>query len=253
MVSIGANDVKFSEVVKQCIVSEVTDPRPCHLSGTRSRVTKRLGTLPARYAALAMALAGMGVEPGRVHISEYFDPTVDDLGLPDLRCVLNAEQIGEYADYLADVAEVAGDAVKDPRFASVLKGVEFAGEAVSAALDGGLVTDDETAWARTSVVGWLNASVALAAQTNGWHFVGGIAAAFDRHGYCAEDSWVVRLGEEEGKEALKEPHVKEFDITGRPMRNWVLVGPEGVQDDEQLSAWIQRAVKFVGALPAKEK
>ena len=68
-----------------------------------------------------------------------------------------------------------------------------------------------------------------------------------------KDSLVVRLGEKEGEEALKEPHVKEFDITGKPMRNWVLVGPEGVQDDEQLSAWVQRAVKFVGGLPAKEK
>ncbi len=67
-----------------------------------------------------------------------------------------------------------------------------------------------------------------------------------------KESLVVRLGEEEGQEALKEPHVKEFDITGKPMRNWVLVGPEGIQNDEQLSAWIQRAVKFVGALPAKE-
>ena len=63
----------------------------------------------------------------------------------------------------------------------------------------------------------------------------------------------VFLGKDEGEEALKEPHVKEFDITGRPMRNWVLVGPEGVEDDERLSAWIRRAVKFVGALPAKEK
>ena len=67
-----------------------------------------------------------------------------------------------------------------------------------------------------------------------------------------KDSLVVRLGEE-GAEALREPHVKEFDITGRPMRNWVLVGPEAIQNDEQLSAWIGRAVKFVGALPAKEK
>ena len=68
-----------------------------------------------------------------------------------------------------------------------------------------------------------------------------------------KESLVVRLGEDEGEEALKEAHVKEFDITGRPMRGWVLVGPAGVQDAEQLSAWIQRAVKFVGAVPAKEK
>ena len=68
-----------------------------------------------------------------------------------------------------------------------------------------------------------------------------------------KDSLCVRLGPEQAEEALPEPHVKEFDITGRPMKGWVLVEAEGVQDDEQLSAWIRRAVKFVGALPAKEK
>ena len=68
-----------------------------------------------------------------------------------------------------------------------------------------------------------------------------------------KESLVVRLGPDEGEEALKEPHVKEFDITGRPMRNWVLVEPAGVEDDDQLAGWIGRAVKFVGSLPAKEK
>ena len=68
-----------------------------------------------------------------------------------------------------------------------------------------------------------------------------------------KESLVVRLGKDEGEEALREPHVKEFDITGRPMRNWVLVEPEGVEDDDQLSAWVQRAMKFVRTLPAKEK
>ena|SRR5579859_3115210 len=67
-----------------------------------------------------------------------------------------------------------------------------------------------------------------------------------------KDSLIVRLGEEDGEDALKEPHVKVFDITGRPMKNWVLVEPEGIEDDEQLKGWIQRAVKFVGKLPEKE-
>ena len=66
-----------------------------------------------------------------------------------------------------------------------------------------------------------------------------------------KDSLIVRLGPDEGDEALKELHVKEFDITGRPMKGWVLVEPEGVEDDDQLSDWIQRAVKFAGKLPAK--
>lgn len=66
-----------------------------------------------------------------------------------------------------------------------------------------------------------------------------------------KDALIARLGPEQGEEAMKEPHVREFDITGKPMRNWVLVGPDGVQDDEQLKAWIDRAMKFVRTLPKK--
>jgi TfoX/Sxy family transcriptional regulator of competence genes len=66
-----------------------------------------------------------------------------------------------------------------------------------------------------------------------------------------KDSLIVRLGPEDGDEALLEPHVKEFDITGRAMKGWVLVDPEGVEDDDSLSGWIQRAIKFVAKLPAK--
>src|SRR5271170_7436399 len=65
-----------------------------------------------------------------------------------------------------------------------------------------------------------------------------------------KDSLIVRLGQDQG-EALLEPHVKPFDITGKPMKNWVLVKPEGIKEDEQLTGWIQRAVKFVGKMPRK--
>jgi hypothetical protein len=53
-----------------------------------------------------------------------------------------------------------------------------------------------------------------------------------------KDSLIVRLGPEEGDEALREPHVREFNITGRPMKGWVLVAPEGIEDGEQLIGWI---------------
>jgi hypothetical protein len=66
-----------------------------------------------------------------------------------------------------------------------------------------------------------------------------------------KDSLIVRLGSDNYDDALLEPHVREFDITGRPMKGWVLVEPEGVEGDDQLAGWIQRAVKFVGNLPAK--
>lgn len=62
---------------------------------------------------------------------------------------------------------------------------------------------------------------------------------------------IVRLGPDQAEEALREPHVKEFDITGRAMKGWAMVGPDGVTDDASLKDWIQQAVKFVGKLPAK--
>jgi len=68
-----------------------------------------------------------------------------------------------------------------------------------------------------------------------------------------KDSLIVRLGPEEGEAALREPHVREFDITGRPMKGWLMVESEGLQGDDQLSGWIERATKFVRTLPAKEQ
>ena len=68
-----------------------------------------------------------------------------------------------------------------------------------------------------------------------------------------KNSLIVRVGPDGYEDALLEAHVKEFDITGRPMKGWVLVEPEGVEDDDQLKGWIQQAVKFVGKLAKKAK
>src|SRR6516164_3129520 len=66
-----------------------------------------------------------------------------------------------------------------------------------------------------------------------------------------KDSLIVRLGPDNYADALLEPHVREFDITGRAMKGWVLVEPEAVEDDDQLKGWIERALQFVKALPRK--
>jgi hypothetical protein len=45
--------------------------------------------------------------------------------------------------------------------------------------------------------------------------------------------------------------VRVFDLTGRPMKGWVLVAPGGVASDEGLRSWVGRGVEFAGSLPAK--
>jgi TfoX N-terminal domain len=66
-----------------------------------------------------------------------------------------------------------------------------------------------------------------------------------------KDSLIVRLHPSDGAEALLGPHVRDFDITGRPMKGWVMVDPEGLEEDSQLAGWIERANRFVQKLPAK--
>jgi hypothetical protein len=64
-------------------------------------------------------------------------------------------------------------------------------------------------------------------------------------------SLIVRLDPTEAASLLKQPHVAPFDITGRPMKGWLLVAADGLETDEQLAAWIERSKLFVRSLPAK--
>ena len=68
-----------------------------------------------------------------------------------------------------------------------------------------------------------------------------------------KDRLIARLGPDEGEAALREPHVRSFNITGRPMRNWVAVEPEGVEDDDQLKAWVERVANSSKSGWAKTK
>ena len=197
-VSIGANDVRFSDVVRECIKSRVSDPLPCNESGTGARLDQRLGDLPRRYEMLADALGAqhpeLAADPSRVFITEYFDPTTDSYGLANLRCIANAEDVAEIADYVATITGIALDlGLRFP----LLSALSEAADIVSRVFEGGLVTDAESRWANTEVVGKLNGAVRAGATANGWTYVGGIAARFRGHGYCAndDDRWVVTIGD----------------------------------------------------------
>ena len=62
---------------------------------------------------------------------------------------------------------------------------------------------------------------------------------------------IVRLAPEETDAVLKQANTRRFDLTGRPMKGWILVEPAGLRTDAQLGKWIAVAAKFAGALPAK--
>ena len=62
---------------------------------------------------------------------------------------------------------------------------------------------------------------------------------------------IVRIAPESSDAALKEPGARIFDITGRPMKGWLLVGGEGVNDPASLANWVRRGVEYASSLPKK--
>ncbi len=62
---------------------------------------------------------------------------------------------------------------------------------------------------------------------------------------------VVRLSDDESEAALKKAHVRPFDMTGRPMKGWIVVEPQGLATEKALQTWIDRSLAFAKSLPPK--
>jgi TfoX/Sxy family transcriptional regulator of competence genes len=62
---------------------------------------------------------------------------------------------------------------------------------------------------------------------------------------------IVRIDPEATEAALKEPGARFFDLTGRPMKGWLLVGAAGVKDQASLAKWVRRGADYASTLPKK--
>ena len=80
-------------------------------------------------------------------------------------------------------------------------------------------------------------------------------AAFMLQGNLAcgviDDGLIVRVPKEEYAAQLARPHVREMDYSGRPMRGWVVVGPETTADDASLRDWVAAGAARALSLPPK--
>ena len=65
------------------------------------------------------------------------------------------------------------------------------------------------------------------------------------------DDLIVRIAPAKTGAALKEPGARPFDITGRPMKGWLLVGPSGLEDPAALAKWVRGGVEYASSLPKK--
>jgi hypothetical protein len=66
-----------------------------------------------------------------------------------------------------------------------------------------------------------------------------------------QDNLMVRVGPEAYEALISEPHAREMDFTGKPMRGFVYVGPEGLESDVGLRRWIEHGLAYASSLPSK--
>ncbi len=76
---------------------------------------------------------------------------------------------------------------------------------------------------------------------------GGITFMVNGHMCCgvSGSNLVVRVAPESFAASLNLPHARPMDFTGRPMKGFLYVLPEGNREDSDLKAWTQRGLDFV--------
>jgi hypothetical protein len=82
---------------------------------------------------------------------------------------------------------------------------------------------------------------------------GGLAFLLDGNMACGVrgEELIVRLAADATDAALAEPGTRPFDLTGRPMKGWILVSAVGGAEDDDLRRWVDRGVTFATTLPPK--
>ena len=85
------------------------------------------------------------------------------------------------------------------------------------------------------------------------HMFGGVGFMLYGNMCCGvnQSNLIVRVGPDNYETSLSKDYVKEFDMTGRPMRGWVVVEPGGAAEAIDLKTWIGEGMSFARSLPPK--
>ena len=62
---------------------------------------------------------------------------------------------------------------------------------------------------------------------------------------------IVRVEPAKHADLLKRPHMRPFDLTGKPMKGWLVVEADGIKSALQLGKWVKEGVEFALTLPPK--
>ena len=82
---------------------------------------------------------------------------------------------------------------------------------------------------------------------------GGICFLINGNMACGvlDKELMLRLGKPGAAEALRHPHTREMDFTGRPLKSMVYVRREGLRSKVALEKWVRLAADCARSLPPK--
>ena len=83
---------------------------------------------------------------------------------------------------------------------------------------------------------------------------GGLAFMMNGNMFCGvlKSDLMLRLGPVASVAALKQPHTRLMDFSGKPMKSMIYVDAAGVDSDTDLQRWVEACLAFVQTLPTKE-
>ncbi len=163
----GGNDVHFADIIAECLTFGCAKDSE---GGNDEKIFRKarqgLRDLAGRYEKFNGFLTGMGIDPSRIVMPSYFDPTQGADG---------QVEICRMEDFFTDPATSC------PRDKMPMKGLEVV---VPFSM-----TTDSYKRAITEVGNPLKARQKIAAQKHGWFFVKRAIDVYKRHGNCSWDAY----------------------------------------------------------------
>lgn len=85
------------------------------------------------------------------------------------------------------------------------------------------------------------------------HMFGGVAFLHHGNMCCGVvgDTLMLRVGRDQYDTCLRYKHVKPMDFTGKPLKGFIYVLPDGIERSKQLKRWVDIALAFSKTLPKK--
>ena len=183
LISIGGNDVGFADIITRCMFAEKCYEKPFILQNVPLAMAYANCVETRQWSYEYDCNSILETEFGpRENVEELFQ--TGKRGLPGGYRKLNEKllEVNELDPHRVYISEYP-NATRDGNGTTCRLKKGFFG-----------ISQPEWEWAE-GMTKSLNEEVKQAADDHNWTFVSGIFDGFKEHGFCAKDSWLVRLGE----------------------------------------------------------